>query len=165
MEVIAKVKIDNKIYAILLNNKQIVFAKIEGCKINRNLEKEEFSYLYKICELLEVKEERSLKICQQYVNGKMYDIYLDTKTKNYFWKNTKNSSLNIPEDNEILNYRYNHDPIIINSEIDEETKRDEARKQKSVYTKLFRIGKKTAIVFLAGTIALSAMKRNFYCRV
>lgn len=58
-----------------------------------------------------VDEKNSSYVRDDYANDRLYKIYYDSKSKNYFWKS--NEGVDIASDNTVLNMKYNHIPDAI----------------------------------------------------
>lgn len=155
---IAKFNYEGKNYSIvLMNNNKIVFICYENDKLKIDLSKEEYSIVNTVYDSLLINELYSIELGIKNINGKLYRIFYDWDSKNYYWKLQNKHDKPNKQDNIILNFRYNNNPIVLYNS-DDNHMYQESDKKSRFYTKLVNIGKKIAIVFVASGVALTAVK-------
>ena len=73
--------------------------------------KEEISVIVEVVKSLKINENKSSYVRNECVNGKIYKIYYDSQSRNYFWKS--DDDIDIAGDNVFLNGKYNNIPMAV----------------------------------------------------
>ena len=135
----------------LHNSEKIIISKKDDKytfkkESNTEFTQEEKELLKNVNNLLTIKR-KSSRFIKKIRLSKTYDLYYDTKSRNYYW---------IPEDNIydekeniILNFQYNHQEEIL--EFENYPNIEDSK----FYKKILNFGKKSLVLFLSSSIALS----------
>lgn len=157
-EIIAKFKDDGKEYfIILINQNKVLFTCYENNKLRTDLTYKEFDMVNSVYQSLKVNVNTSIKIEERTVNNKIFNIYYDINSKNFFWRLKNPDQKILPEDNVKLNFIYNHVPYILDeSDNSEEENIDlENNAAKKYVTEFFNKTCKTANKLIAIEVAAS----------
>ncbi len=113
---------------------------------NTEFTQEEKELLKNVNNLLTIKRESS-RFIKKIRLSKTYDLYYDTKSRNYYW--IPEDNIYDEKDNRILNFQYNHQEEIL--EFENYPNIEDSK----FYKKILNFGKKSLVLFLASSIALS----------
>lgn len=113
---------------------------------NTEFTQEEKELLKNVNNLLTIKKESS-RFIKKIRLSKTYDLYYDTKSRNYYW--IPEDNIYDEKDNRILNFQYNHQEEIL--EFENYPNIEDSK----FYKKILNFGKKSLVLFLASSIALS----------
>lgn len=159
-ELIAKFRMNNKNYMIILINKtKILCITYYDNRLHTELTEEEYLDCKKIYESLLVNKQNSICVGMQSVNNTIYKIYYDINKENYFWEAEEDKSFNSVEDNIILNFRYNHIPEIMFNDL--KTEKDTKNNGK-YYNKFVKIGHKVIAIALAAGLSLGILSGTIF---
>lgn len=143
-----------KYYISQINNQKIIFLKSDKSNnFSTNLTNNEQKIMKKIYNSLKPDLTKSIYIKDLKVNNNDYKLYLDKTNNNYFWIPTK--GIYNEQDNIHLNYKYNHQPIIIYTN-NHQSNLNQSKSSK-FYNKLIKLGSKIIPVFLSTTICLTLL--------
>lgn len=101
-------------------NKKIGLRKLKEGNIINKISNIEWSLFVTILKSISFSKEDSVYLYKKSVNGKIYKIFYDYKTKNYWWMLLQSSSKSLIQDNSMLNYWYNNHTCIV-KKLNEET--------------------------------------------
>lgn len=151
-EIIAKFNYDDKNFIItMVNNKTIVYSFYDE---NNRLHMTLPDNYYEICDLvynsLLINKNTSVFIKTQSINNVLYNIFFDTKSKNYFW--TQNNEIYNQDNNRILNLRYNNMPLIFYKD-----NKEDNSKNPLYYNKMIELHKKFILVLIATHLSLATL--------
>ena len=113
---------------------------------NTEFTQEEKEIIKNVNNLLTIKRESSGFI-KKIRLSKIYDLYYDPKSRNYYW--IPEDNIYDERDNRILNFQYNHQEEIL--EFENYPNIEDSK----FYKKIINFGKKSIVLFLASSIALS----------
>ena len=154
MEIFAKLIWDNKIYLIILGNRNnIVFACYKGGQIISALNSDEIEMMRSVYDTLLINEASAIYLTDKIINGKIYQIFYDISSKNYFWKDIDGRFVDNRSDNIILNYRYNAIPLKAASNVDNK----KSYGKNKYYTRPVKIGKCIATLLISSALALNVL--------
>lgn len=151
-EIIAKFNYDDKNFIItMVNNKTIVYSFYDE---NNRLHMTLPDKYYEICNLvynsLFINKNTSVFIKTQNINNNLYNIFFDTKSKNYFWTQS-NGTPNL-DDNRLLNLRYNNMPLVLYKDNKERNSENPL-----YYNKMMELHKKFIVVLIATHLSLATL--------
>ena len=151
IQIIAKFYVDFKEYLIILiNNSKIYFANFDKSKYNFELNSQELKLMFKIYNSLMINKENTIFIKTIQLNDRKYEIFLDTNSKNYFWKNE--NYRDYYKDNIELNFLFNNDSIYLNT-----GKYVAGDENRNFYNRIIKVGVKFIRIFVSAGIVLSIL--------
>lgn len=154
-KILAKVEFNNKTFLIIIKDNKIMFAVNNNGNISVELTAEEYELMKSLLDYLRIDENKSILVSKKKVNDNNYDIYYDPHNSYYYWKNVNGSTLEVSEDNVILNFRYNHMPSVIPYQ--EHNSYNNDRENNKYYSRKIKIKKIRMTIYIVASISLFAL--------